>query len=567
MKSHILALVIILFCSILISIPLLTPGLFTIHDDQQIARLFLFDQALIAGQFPVRWVDGIGFGFGYPLFNFYPPFVYALGEVFHLVGFGFIDSIKLVIFTSFLTSAISMYVLANYLWGKQAATVASIFYMLAPYRAIDVYVRGALAESFSFVWLPLILWSFLKLAKTNSKKYVSLSAFFLALLMITHNLIFLPFALPLSFLIIYLLVTSKNKKDTFISFTLAGFLAIGLSAFFWLPSLLEKKFTIVDDLLLVNLASYKIHFVSISQLWNWPWGFGGSTEGIMDGISFKIGKLHIVLSLLAFVLSVIALARKVNKKASTVIVFFALLTFSAFMTTSYSTLVWDFLPPFAYLQFPWRFLTFTTLFSSLLAAAFIYTLKVPILKIILTPTLILLVLLPNLKLFQPQAYRENLTDDLATSDETVKWYVSNSSFEYSPKGIQLKKTNLGTNVVDIKREEIAKQKISANPLIKVDNLEEEPHSLKFNLNAQADTKVTINTFNFPGWEARVNNQKVEITDDNKFKLITFSVPSGNSKVLLHFKNTKTRTHANAITAMSMFLLILMLFKWRQVKTS
>ena len=70
MSKHIIALVIVIIASIAISLPLASPGLFQIHDDQQTARLFLFDQALKAGQFPVRWVDGLGFGFGYPLFVF-----------------------------------------------------------------------------------------------------------------------------------------------------------------------------------------------------------------------------------------------------------------------------------------------------------------------------------------------------------------------------------------------------------------------------------------------------------------------------------------------------------------
>src|SRR4030042_1300374 len=111
MKKNLIAISTILFFSILISLPFLKPGLYIIHDDQQIARLFLFDQALKAGQFPPRWIDGLGFGFGYPLFVFYPPFVYILGELFHLIGFSFIDSIKFVFFTSIFASGLAMYIL------------------------------------------------------------------------------------------------------------------------------------------------------------------------------------------------------------------------------------------------------------------------------------------------------------------------------------------------------------------------------------------------------------------------------------------------------------------------
>src|SRR3972149_7416108 len=298
MKKGLIPILLILFFSILVSLPLLKPGLFIIHDDQQIARLLLFDQALKAGTLPVPWVEELGFGFGYPLFVFYPPLVFIVGELFHLIGFSFVDSIKLVFFTSIFASGLAMYILVKELWGRYAGTVSAFFYILVPYRAIDVYVRGALAESFSFVWLPVILWSFYKLVKTNKTIYIYITAIFLALLMITHNLIFLPFMLILPFYLLLLIWKSKNKKMSVVSCSLSVVLGFGLSAFFWIPALFEKKFTIVDQLLLVNLANYNIHFVFPQQLWNWPWGFGGAAAGLADGISFKIGKLHIVLSVM-----------------------------------------------------------------------------------------------------------------------------------------------------------------------------------------------------------------------------------------------------------------------------
>ena len=80
---------------------LLVPGFFSMHDDQQIARLFELDISLKAGQIPPRWVENLGFGYGYPFFNFYPPLVYYLGEIFHTMGFSFINSTKLVILSGF----------------------------------------------------------------------------------------------------------------------------------------------------------------------------------------------------------------------------------------------------------------------------------------------------------------------------------------------------------------------------------------------------------------------------------------------------------------------------------
>ena len=385
--KNFLAVLLIFWGSVLISIPLTKPGLHQIHDDQQIARLYLLDQSLKSGQFPVRWVDGLGFGFGYPLFIFYPPLVYYIGEIYHLVGFGFIDSIKLVFATSIFASGIAMYIFTKELWGKIPALTTAAFYMFLPYRALDIYVRGALAESFSFVWLPIVFWAFYRLCMEQKIIYSALAGLLLSLLMITHNLIFLPFTLLLPIYLLFLLIKSQNKKLFFLYTLFSILIAFMLSAFFWIPALFEKKFTIVDDLLIINLANYNLHFVYPQQLWNWTWGFGGSTVGLADGISFKIGKLHVLISIVAIIISIAHLLKNRSQKLSTFnyqlsTVFFFILAVSAIMTTAYSKFIWDLFPPLGYLQFPWRFLTFIGLCTSIMAGYFIYILRLPIFKLI-----------------------------------------------------------------------------------------------------------------------------------------------------------------------------------------
>lgn len=576
MKKHLLPLFLIAAVAIILAWPLFKPGLWVMHDDQQVARLFLFDQSLRAGQFPVRWVDGLGFGFGYPLFVFYPPLVYFVGEAFHLIGFGFIDSVKLVFFASIVASGVAMYILLKSLWGRLPGLVGALFYLAVPYRAIDIYIRGAMAESFSFVWPPLILWSFYQLSLTARPLHIYLSGIFLALLMLTHNLIFLPFMLILPFYLLFLFVKYGAKKKFFVNCLVSIVIGLAISSFFWLPAIWEKKFTIVDDLLLINLANYNIHFVYPQQLWNWPWGFGGSAEGLADGLSFKIGKLHILASLAAFLLaSTGILYRKYKSQlpapslasggvncsprfapASTRVageagqlstVFFLLFLLSAFMTTYYSKPVWDLVPPLAYLQFPWRFLTFTALFSSILAAAFIFLLKVPIIRLV-AASLVIFLLIFNLKLFAPQTYRPDLTDHAATAKEVINWDISHSSFEYIPRGVELTKSSLGTNLIAISKSDIPREKVTPiKGSTQVTYRQIKPHLLEFTVDAQEDTKLQANIFNFPGWQAQIDNQEVPINDNNRLKLITLNVTKGEHSVLIEFKNTSARSIGNWIT--------------------
>jgi len=557
------------------------------HDDQHVARLYLFDKSVREGQVPVRWVDELGFGFGYPLFVFYPPFVYMLGEVFHLSGFGFIDSVKLVFFASILLSGVGMFVFVKELGGRLAGLTSALFYMFLPYRALDIYVRGALAEAFSFVWLPLILWSFYKLSnlqeqsdyklsnlqepsdnklyRRKSANYTLLSATFLALLMITHNLIFLPFMLILPIYLFFLFLKTSEKKLFAFNCLLSTVLALGLSAFFWIPAILEKKFTLVDQLLLTNLADFRIHFVYLQQLWNWTWGFGGSAQGLADGISFKIGKLHILVSVLTFVLAIAFLVKnKTQSKLSTFnfqlsTVLFGILVLSVFMTTGYSRIIWELFPPLAYLQFPWRFLTFTGLFSAILAGVLIYSLRVNIFRLLAFFVLIILLLLPNLKLFKPQNYRLDLMDEKATSYDVIAWDVSKTSFEYVPKGVELKKDELGNQIINITKMELPLDKIDVTPkTTPIYNQEYSSSKIKFDMDASDRTRVKANIFSFPGWNLKVDGKPMSFSDNNPLKLITFEVNQGMHDITLEFAGTFMRKLANFISFFTMLAIILSL---------
>lgn len=100
---------------LIIAIPsfvsLLNPWYFSVHDFQHIARLFLLDQGIHQGYLFPRWVDVLGFNFGYPLFNFYPPFIYYISEMYRLIGASYIWSVKAMIISGYLLGAVGMYLL------------------------------------------------------------------------------------------------------------------------------------------------------------------------------------------------------------------------------------------------------------------------------------------------------------------------------------------------------------------------------------------------------------------------------------------------------------------------
>ena len=319
----------------------------------------------------------------------------------------------------------------------------------------------------------------------------------------------------------------------------------------------------VDQLLLTNLADFRIHFVYLQQLWNWTWGFGGSAAGLADGISFKIGKLNILVSVAAFILAIVFLIKNRRLPRLSVIncqltiVSFALFIFSAFMTTDYSRIIWELFPQLAYLQFPWRFLTFTGLFSAILAGVLIYSLRVNIFRLVAFFILIVLLFWPNLKLFKPQYYRLDLTDEKSTSKDVINWDVSITSFEYIPNGVGLKRDERGYPMVNLNRSEIPKAKIEVIPeTARIYNLEPSSSKIKFQSEAFENTHVFANIFSFPGWNLKVDGKLMSLSDNNPLKLITFEVSQGMHEITLEFAGTFMRNLANFISFFTILVIIL-----------
>jgi len=536
--------------------PFFHAGFFPMHDDEQIARLYELHQILSTGQFPPRWVSNLGFGFGYPFYNFYPPFVYYLGEIFHLLGASLIFSIKTVMILGFLLSGVFIYLLGKEFFGKIGGIVAAIFYIYAPYHALDLYVRGALAEFYSFVFLPAVFWSTLKLIRQPAeKKWLIINSLFLSFLLLSHNLIALIF-LPFYFIyFISLFSLEKEKKKVFLIFSLSFLLFLGLTCYFWLPALLEKKYTLVDQILTRELASYKLHFVYLRQLWQSAWGYGGSLFGLEDGISFEVGKPHLILSFLAGGLGFFLLWKR-KKENRFFILCFLFFVFSLLMTSFHSQFIWDRLKALWYLQFPWRFLVFTALFSSLLSGGVInYICKIfeknLKLKLAIIFISIFSVIFLHKNYFQPARYLDVVDRDY-TNEEELKWRVSKMSFEYVPKDVATKLSDIETTQVDLEKEEIKKNSFEIiEGALDVIEIKDLPHKKIFK--TRGEGKLRINIFNFPGWKAFLDKEEIIIEETGKLKLITLEIPKGEHRIEVVFTNTFIRSLANFVSLLSILI--------------
>lgn len=542
--------------------PLFQSGFFSMHDDEQIARLYELDQSVRTLEIPPRWVQNLGFGFGYPLFNFYPPLVYYFGEVFHVLGFTLINSTKIVMGLGFFLSALFMFLWVRKYSGNLGGIVAAVLYVYAPYHGVDLYVRGALAEFFSFVWIPAVFWSIDKVADKKNAGYILVSSIFLACMVLTHNLIAMPFAFFLIVYILFILITHRIEVRALLpKYAIIGAISLGLSAYFWLPALVEKKYTLVDTILTRELASYALHFVNIGQFWNSPWGYTGSVAGSYDGLSFQVGKFQLILSFLAGVIGIYFLIKRKKENALLTLGIFSLFLFSLFMCTSFSKPIWDMVQPLAYLQFPWRFLEFAAVFSSFLGGIFILYLKKIFgekMTILIGGFIIVGSMLLIAHFFHPQTNLSD-NDNQYIANQDIQWRVSKMSFEYVPKGVATYISALNITQLKVEKGNIPKesyQVIKGNILV----LQEinKPSLKKYTVSGTGGTMV-INTYVFPGWQVKIDGNTAQITKYGALKLISFSVPSGKHTILVSFENTPVRTIGNLLSIIALSSIVVAIF--------
>lgn len=552
-KKHIFFILVILLSFFAIA-ALLQPGFFPIHDDEQVGRLYELNYSLESLHIPPRISQNLGFGYGYPFFNFYPSFVYYVAEIFVLLGFGYIASIKIMIGIGFILAAIFMYLFSKEYVGNLGGMVAAVLYTYAPYHSIDVYVRGALPEFFSFVFIPAIFWGINRLSKNQTFGNIIMLGIFGAFLMLTHNLVLL---MSIPFVFIYFLFTiykNKSWKSFLIAVTLSGIIALLLSAYFWIPAILENKYTMVS-LLTKELADFKLHFVSVPQFFNSSWGYGGSILGPMDGFSLEVGKLHLVLVSIAICLLLINYIKTKSKSGGILVIFIFMFFFSIFIQSYYSSIIWENLKALSYIQFPWRFMLYGV-FTSSFIAGYIFAFKFDArLKYILAGIIILISLFYYGSFFRPDRYLK-VTDKDYISKNIIRWKTSAMAFEYVPMGIATKRSDLNTTIVDIDESKIAKKTAeSLSKKVFIDVKTDKPQYKKFEYVAQNDSEIRVNTFSFPGWKVLINGKEISYNDKNKLKLITIKVPKGSGLVEVIFEETKIRKIANYLTLFGMIMVI------------
>lgn len=519
----------ILIFSIVISIPVILPflssGYFPTHDGEwAVVRLTDMFRTLRDFQFPVRFSGNLNFGYGYPLFNFAYPFPYYLGVLLHFLGLGFISSVKFLFVISIPLSAFFMVLASKEVWqNKWAGFISALLYIYLPYRMVDLYARGSLGESLSFVLFPLIFFIVIKIFRTPNIFFIILGAIFYAILITTHNIMTVLFSIVLLPVFIFTII---KKKKNIISLGFMTLLSLLLSGFFWIPALFEKQFIALSQ---TPIADRNLYFVKLDQLIIPKWGYGVPTD--LGGFSYQIGIPHVLLFLLVISFITYFFLVKEKKAKNELLTIATILVVTSlgaiFLMFKESQFLWK-LPLLSEINYPWTLLAPLGFLISLLAG-FLSTQRKDFLYIaILISICSVILVLPHAR---PQEYFQRDDNYYLTNDATTT-----SSNEFMPLWVKKNPIARSADKVEI---------IQGQG--EVNNVLYNSKKIEFSGDFTLDSFVRINTIYYPGWKIYIDNKLVPVSYNNEKGVMDINVSPGRHTVKALFTETPLRSISNVLS--------------------
>lgn len=238
----------------LVLLPMLILGIIAAHSSPySISWATQFAEQVRDGILYPRWLADSFDGLGAPTFYFYPPLVFWLDAVVSIVTMNGLSVEYRLAVVSLLILLAAGFSMCAWLRGEgaslRASQVGAIAYVIAPYHVLDIYVRGALAESATYAVLPMIFLAIRLIAEKRAMGPALLAVSYAALVM-TH----LPTALLATMTLIpayvlfraWRLGRARPAIEMLLRSVIAGILGGGLSALYLVPALSLRDWIAAD---------------------------------------------------------------------------------------------------------------------------------------------------------------------------------------------------------------------------------------------------------------------------------------------------------------------------------
>ncbi len=511
----------------------------TFDGHVHITTMAQYYDALRDHEFPVKWSNNFAnYGLPLPLIAHQVPSY--LGALINFFVNNIVISYKLSWFIAIFSSSLTAYIYFKFKVKKTSLAMFGTFiYNFAPYRIINLYIRGALPEVLAATFIPLILLGLDNYLLNNKKSGLNLLIISLVLLAYTHPMVLLIFSPFIIAYIVFLVIQNKElvtvKKITMLmSSFVISFL---ISAYYLIPLRLEAKYLVMGfNQVLISQDQYLTQRELVNP--NWYYFLAGDHPGPRGNL-IKAGFIEISLFLIICIYYLFILKRKYKQRK--VLLFWIIASIiTLFMTTASASFLYNNLTILANIQFPYRFLSLFTLFLPLCLLITLNNHKIVSQNIIFSIVATIIVLSRF-----PQLYGKN--------------YVVYDLSHYHFTPVNLHSSSINTVWMGESRKYPIKEQqleiVEGDGQIDIVKLKNS--SREYKLEAQSEVRVVDYTFYFPGWQVLANGkiQTIEFQDPKYRGIITYRLPKGNYHIVTVYQVTKIRKLAAIITILGIFMFI------------
>ena len=534
----------VVLASLAIMSPTLIWGIPSSRDLSNHFRFALpFYDSLRAGHFYPGWLAESNAGFGDPSFRFYPPALYYLLAFARTITGNWLAATVLTATLLFMAGGLGVYFWARVLGFGSGAMWAGIFYTVAPYHLNQFFQSFLFAEFAAAAILPFMFAFTERVCRERRARDVAGLAVSYALLILTH----LPLAIIGSIAIFVYAMLRLDSGKRLATIGWLGFsaaLGLAASASYWTTLLFELNWIRADNINPDPSVDYRQNFVF-------------STFSA-DYLNVWWMNILLLVTVVMFWPALALLRKSAAPPAiknrpegqSALKAMGVVLMLTIIMATPLSRPIWNLLRPLQQTQFPWRWLSLTSIVCAvMLAAAIPFWKQIAngskrALAMLAAGTAVLAFTFSATHIIReahwltPNQFEQQLSN-IRGSQGVSQWW---------PSWVQEPVQSM-SSPVDAGDREVA-----------IDSWE--PEHRVFRIGEGRATTARVRTFFYPHWLATAEGQPLGVTHD-KDGAVVISLPGNQVMINMEFREPGRVRYARVLTFAGWILIGLLVFKPRQ----